>query len=192
MILLLSSVSSSTTPLILLSSLLLLALGVRSCQGFSYNNLATLTPQTSAVDVVRANLLAFQNRDLQSAFNLASPRAQADINHDVDVYRLIMTQEQGWICYGHLIEHRNAEILMERSSSHTGNNSDDKDDDDCHKVLVRVVPSIGQDTTAEEHSNVIVKEYWWTLSRSFDTGCYMVDAIDPAGTLPLDWSNYFF
>ena len=148
-----------------------------SCQGFSYN-FATLTPKTPPAEVVTANLLAFQNHDLQTAFDLASPAAKADIDNDVDVYRLIMAKEQGWRCYGYLMEHQEAEILLETSPSTQC---------DKHRVLVRVVPSDHDDTSSQA-----VKEYWWTLSRCPESECFMVDAIDPAGTLPLDWSDYFF
>ena len=155
----------------------LLILAPRSCRSFSYN-LATLTPNTSPTDVVTANLLALQNRDLQTAFDLVSPAAQADINYDV------IAKEQGWRCYGYLMEHQESEILLETTSN----------DNDEHKLLVRVVPSQNDDDddTPSHSSRTAVKEYWWTLSRCQESGCFMVDAIGPAGTIPLDWSNYFF
>ena len=186
----------------------ILVLTSRPCHGFSYENLAKLpTPQTSAIEVVQANLWAFQNHDIRSAYDLVSPTAKADINNDVNVYRHRFTQEQGWICYGHLIEHREAQIVLERKILLSQQDDADDGTTPCrqdhqhhhHQVLVRVVPSsttTGDDDPShpERPANTAVayKEYWWILSRCSESGCFMVDAINPAGTLPLGWSNSFF
>jgi hypothetical protein len=129
-----------------------------------YSYSFTLTPQTSPESIVRSQLEDLKVDDMYQVFKFASPSNKEITGPWQNFGEMVRSPP-----YHHLVNHKRAELLLTVQSS----------PNKSWQGLVRVLSSSPSATS----SNVVV-EYWWSLSRCKTgpfPGCYMVDAVIPAG-----------
>ena len=141
---------ANSTKRALASLLLLLSIVSRTkVQSFS--------PATTQELIVESQLVALQQDDMQSVYDLASPTNKAQTG-TIDRFSQMVKQGP----YQNLIGHQRASILLTSDIAAS------------KQLLVRVVP--------KGYPKKSIVEYWWSLSRCRSgpsEGCYMVDAVIP-------------
>jgi len=148
-------------------------------------SISSLNAHTKPEEIVAAQLLALQEDDMQRVYDFASPNNKASVQNDLNVFAKMVRQTPQ---YAPLIKHENAQLLL--TTTKTKKRSFDASDYVLWQGLVRVVPTIhttsslsrrmnennkneDDDDDEEEEDlpqkekpqNIMVVEYWWTLSR---------------------------
>ena len=129
-----------------------------------------ITPQTSPESIVKTQLIALQQDDIEEVFKYASPKNK-ELTGPWERFSAMVHSQP----YHHLVKHKKAEILLVTELSFRNNHS-------SWSCLVRVIPGDNISSKMKKEKNAKVVEYWWLLSRCTSgpfKSCYMVDSVLP-------------